>query len=852
MFHTPQSIGAIPFPSTLGPAASPPSAHWQQQTPSQLNALLMMATNTPAQTTPNMQAHGAAPSCASGPSHAPFSVGGASFGRGMFAELDGRHAASASSGGHSAQSLHFPTASHDLLHAGFHRSAGLLLECALTFYSAGLDASRTTHTYKPYRPAAADITSIPPPEAMALFGQCCLAAGEWKRAAQYLKTALVELSKKKRSAEYATNGRVQQMNMLSHPEKEWTLNLVDALLHAQEEAQAQKLLEQMYSCMLANPSPVGGDSAGTTAMPPKYLLILARFYAMPPQQTSPSVAQQYLTHKPSAAIAIHTLLLKHYPLAIESALELIRLQVDPRPIVAQALAAKYPAHAHSSVQSTSLQQQSLFLHLFLTAHYNLAHHRLDSALALEEGGLNFLINLAPRSMHLLETKAAIQLATTDQDQALRTLERMHAIDPYSLDSMDVLALLYIRSQGRSKELQILMAHCLRVDETRPESWLVAACAAVGKDGFSTGKEKALKYLEKASVVTNSTAGTLVSARDVSPARASMFHTLRGTLHLEWERSSSNDRRANGQPLLPMAPVHYETALKEFRRATLLNPTTNHLATLGLAQVYVHQATLACSSNPSGLAQHSGFKTALALVNAPVSLPEHARNPRIHANAGLILAQVQEGRQKAAKLLHKAMQLESEYSEAVLALAEMYCDSQQYTDALTMLLQYTKKSEAFLAAGGSPGDAAKLIGRRDYFLVKIGQLHAIRGDVEEATNFYKAALAANPGCTAAQEGMQKVEQDAKGTPGGTWPGQVRGRPTSSGLTDRRGWSCSRVLPLGLASLLLQLPSMLRWSRISRSNRPSPSLAALAGPSFHFGLARSSAGFVLPKFKGGSHC
>jgi tetratricopeptide (TPR) repeat protein len=689
---------------------------------------------------------------------APFSIGAASFGRGMFSEFDHLAAASSSASAAAAATaaggLHFPTASNELLQAGFHRSAGLLVECALTFYSPGL-ASSSSSPFHAFRPSPSELHQLPPPEAMALFGECCLAGGEWKRAVQYLKTALAELAKKKRSPEFAGNAQVQQMNVLSSPEKEWTLSLVEALLHAQEEAHAQKLLEQMYTCLLANPHQFD-------AMPPKYLLILAKFYAMPPQQTSPSVTQPYLVHRPSAAIVIHTLLLKHYPLAVESALELIRLGTDPRPIVAQAMKEKYAGGGLSTVQAASLQQQSLFLHLFLTAHYHISLQRHEPALSLEEGGLNFLISLAPRSMHLLETKAHLQLQTTDQDLSLRTLERMHTIDPYSLDSMDVLALLYIRSQGRAKELQVLMAHCLRVDETRPESWLVAACAAVAKDGMTIGKDKAMRYLEKAALLCNnhnSSTGVLVASRYLSPVRASMVHTLRGTLHLEWERASSNDRRTSGLSLLPASP-HLDAALKDFRKAVALN-AQNQVAVLGLAQAYAHHAILSCSSNPASLSTHSHYKTAVALVSAECSRPENERNPRTHANAGLILGLVQEGRQKGAKALHLAMQLEAEYSEAVLALAEMYCASQQYTDAVNMLGQYTKKVQLFLASGGAASEATRMLGRRDTFLCKLASIHAARGDIVEAVRVYKEALAVNPGCTQAQEGILKVEQDAKG-------------------------------------------------------------------------------------------
>lgn len=79
----------------------------------------------------------------------PFALPSCSFGGGMFTEQP---------------SLHFPTSAHALYQSGFARSAAVLLECSLTFYSAGMEATRKTNPeFKPFKPQPQDVTAIPPP-----------------------------------------------------------------------------------------------------------------------------------------------------------------------------------------------------------------------------------------------------------------------------------------------------------------------------------------------------------------------------------------------------------------------------------------------------------------------------------------------------------------------------------------------------------------------------------------------------------------------------------------------------------------------------------------------------------------
>ncbi|MDO9333373.1 MAG: tetratricopeptide repeat protein [Dehalococcoidales bacterium] len=719
------------------PFATPAAAH--MHTPAQIAHLIAAAghTHAPAASSPSAANYNNTFIESISDQGGPFSVSNQNFGFGMFTEQ-----ANCSAGD---GPLHFPSIAASLMRDGFTRSAGVLLECALTFHAQGMDSTRGNKPeFKPYRASAADQSVIPPPAALAMFGQHCLASNDFKRASQYLKTALFEFAKLKKSPAHATNPLVQSMNILSSPEREWTFSLIEAHLGTQDEAQAQKLLELRYNCMIANPSQA-------TAMPSKYLLLLARLYATPPQQTSPAVIQSYTIHNPRAAIAIHTRLLQLQPFALESALDLIKLQVDPRPIVAQSLATHYPLVGFTSAaQASQLQQQSSWLNCFLTSHWRMAQGQYPEAISTDEGGLNFMINIAPRSSVLIEAKAHLQLACADDQLAMKTLERMHAIDPYNVNSMDLLALLYTRAGGKQKELATLMAHCLRVDECRSESWSVAACSSA-----ATGaKEKSQKYIEKAILLAGKTA---IASKDSTALTIASI--IRGTHHLEWEKASIAEKRASNPNVPPSASPHLEQAQLSFRKATLLQPS-NSLATMGLAMSYVLHAQLASHANPNTLSQHASYKTGLALVTAPANAPLNSKNPRLQTNCGLVLAQAHDQRQKAAKMLHRAMTLDPDYSEAVIALADMYCASQQYPDALNMLLVHTKKVQAHLASGGSPVIAQLMLGSRDYLLVKIAQVHAMKGEVAEAMQYYKQALAANSGCTAALEGIAKLEENAR--------------------------------------------------------------------------------------------
>lgn len=617
--------------------------------------------------------------------------------------------------------------------------------------------------------------------ALALFGQCCYQQGEYRRAIQYTKTALSELTKLRRTPQHALPIGIQAC--LASPELEWTLQLIDAHAAVRDEAQAQKLLEQLYTATLAS-HPVASSTSAAPLLPIKYLLQLARLYSTPPTASSSSVPQSATTFNIRAAVAIHSSIIALHPLALESALELIRLGTDPRPIVGEAWAAHAAAATGTTTaQQSALQHQSLLLYLFLTAHWNAAQrHYIESLSSPDAGGFNFLVSLAPRSTHLLESKAWSQFQCMDSDHVMRTLSHLHNLDPYVLNGMDLLSMIYYQ-KNLTKELSILMAHCMRIDETKPQSWLVASFHA----SIQNQKDKSLKYIEKALLLASSL--VIDFTQPMPPVHTqSMPYIIRGYHFLEIEtenyqqalqaNTEALERGDVGSVITIVASQNFEQALSAFRKAQIIDSNHNGLIIQGLMKCYVLHAQIAMTqpqnanlSNgaSSSLAQHPSFKTAVGLLSSEVNLASNKLNPQPRVQFGILLSMVPEGRQKSAKILHQALQLDSDYNEAIMALTEMYCASKQYSDAINMLLPYIRKAATAGGGGGansavSSASSSSLpipIGHRDYFLVKLANLYILQGDLINGLKYYKEALIINPTCRTAIEGIQKMDQQAKG-------------------------------------------------------------------------------------------
>lgn len=656
---------------------------------------------------------------------------------------------------------HLPSAVDALADAGLSRSARMLAEIALTFHSAGAEAAMNglNPTFAPYKPGQAEVNIMPPPASMALVGKCCLLQGEFRRSIQYTKTALAELQKLRRLPQHAIPLGMQPL--LASPEMEWTLQLVDGHLGCRDDAQAQKLLEQLYNATQA--SAVAALAAGQSqpSLPIKYLLILARMYSAPILPTSPSMPQPYLTHNPRAAIDIHTRILQQYPLALESAVELIRLNHDPRPIMA---AVWHTAAGNAGAASVaSFKAQSLLLYVFLTAQWNAQQQKAQEALQSEEGGFNWLVSIAPRSAHMLEQRVWLQSQCLDSDTVMRSLHSMHAIDPFILSCCELLAMYYHR-RNHNKELASLMAHCMRIDDTRSETWQVAALHA-----DSNGqRDKCMRYFEKALQLSASALNDCTRPLP-SPMVLAMPHFLRGHQLLAAESAAFQEALATNEAAAARgeqtqtiaASTAFEHCLASFRKAQSFAPRSL-LVQEGMSQAYLLHAKIGLTQGQnagSSLNNHSSYKMALNTLLAETNLPVNKSNARAKALFGIFLSYCPEGRQKAAKVLHQALQLDGEYSEAVLALSDMYVASNQFGDALNMLLPFLAKATPLQAY--SLGLPHSPLGSRDYFLVKVGRVYAAQGDLAKALVYYRQALAVNPNCKQAQEAMAKVEAEAQG-------------------------------------------------------------------------------------------
>jgi tetratricopeptide (TPR) repeat protein len=667
--------------------------------------------------------------------------------------------------------------------SGLSRSAQILAEMSLTFYTNGIaEMANTVHNpaatgLAPYKPSPVEAAAAhPTPAALAFFGRCCLLQGEHRRAAQYTKSALAELAKLRRAGQLPYDHPAQaQLGPLASPEFEWSLQLVDAHMQGRDEAQMQRLLEQLYLASL-KPSPAP-EIVAVPALPPKYLLLLARLYTMPvaPAQAQNQQQQSTTTSNPRAAIDIYTLLLQRHPLAVEAALELIKLNVDPRPIMSKSWA------AHNTTGGLGVEpllaQQSVLMHLFLTAHWNAHQHRYREALVEQQGGFSYLLSLAPRSTYMMEQRAWAQMQCTDGDPAMRSLAHLHAIDPYALNSMGLLAFLYHRRKHLHRELSTLMAHVMRIDDARSDSWAVAALDVDAKGN----REKCAKYLDKAialaAAAPSDFSRPLPSANVLAlPLLLRGFHlcTVETQAFRELQSESLAAQSRGEDPLSYAGTKSLEQSFAMFRRTLAVAPNLLILQ-FALAQSYVlhahiHVHQLLCNGQAASLQQAKSFQLAVALMQSFVANSAHQRNARVHAQLGLVLVQSPDERQAAAAALQRAHALDAEFADVSLALAEMYMASSQFQDALAMLRAYCERTaiQPHTSAANTP-TAGLLLNQRDVFLVRQALVHAdmARGEADpdakdrhiaQAHSLCKQALTLNPQCTEASEAMGKIEME----------------------------------------------------------------------------------------------
>lgn len=336
------------------------------------------------------------------------------------------------------------------------------------------------------------------------------------------------------------------------------------------------------------------------------------------------------------------------PMAIEARLSLIQLGISPSelpkalllsndPTATRSSKSLRPFHLSSTKRGKSKEKGSKkqnanttlpppWINALVESQELQKMHEYAQALDI----LKKICNNSPRNVDLLLRKATVEMQICDVSVPLKTLAKVHDIDPSNINQMDMYAL-FLRMRGQGNQLTNLSYHMLGVDETKAQTWSVLALYA-----DQTGqKEQALKYVDKAIYIDNDHIGSYI---------------VKGFLAL-----SSKE--------------HNEEAVKAYNRAYQIDKI-NMCVLQGLVESF-----LAVS------------KFRQALQTAKEALQKMPRNPRALTLIGKVCSHSKEGRPKAVKAFTKALKLDSHCWEAGMKLAEIFCIKKEYSRALDLLNKF---------------------------------------------------------------------------------------------------------------------------------------------------------------------
>jgi tetratricopeptide (TPR) repeat protein len=291
--------------------------------------------------------------------------------------------------------------------------------------------------------------------------------------------------------------------------------------------------------------------------------------------------------------------------------------------------------------------------------------------------------------------------------ATSLLEKVHTIDPRSMDGMDLYAYLLSRSAKNSATLGALAQELLATDASKPEAWVAAACYAKSS-ATQDGKSTALKLHARATECIER-----AIALDVGHFGAYVFG---GCLALDGSTPDPQE------------------ALKLFRRAYDIRKKDT-----ALFDGMVRANLLA-----------RDYKGALLAAREALTLMP--RNPWALVMVGRVLAANHEGVAKAEKAFLKAINFSPSHCEvAVIHLAKLYKNSHRLQEAVDIL-------SAHVASCSNADDMHALMG---------AIYHEMR-DYNKAMQSYHSALSINGACTAAKDGIANLEDDMKNTPSSGMP------------------------------------------------------------------------------------
>lgn len=331
-----------------------------------------------------------------------------------------------------------------------------------------------------------------------------------------------------------------------------------------------------------------------------------------------------------------------------------------------------------------------------------ASHQLQTVTSFQL--LSNLDKEYPNNVYLLLKLALLHLSMNDELNAEFTFERVRMLED-TMDYMDQYGQLLAR-EHKVGALNELADSLLMMDDTRPEAW-----AALGLyHEAHEDHEKALAFVDKAISLDQ---------------RHAYAHRLRGAILMADNR-----------------PSH--AAVSFFRSNEILPDVASYE---GLVDAYLAAGQ---------------FKEAIASAREAISLAP--RDPRAITLVGMALYKGACNRQgaarssaidKAKRALRKALTIDPSLLRPLFALVAIHEEQMEF-DVCIDLLQ--------AGLEGNTVTQDRLFGH-SLILCRLGEIYTLCEHYKDAMDCYNRALGINPGLTAAQKMLERLEKMLRGVHGG---------------------------------------------------------------------------------------
>mmetsp|Transcript_560 Transcript_560/g.1641 ORF Transcript_560/g.1641 Transcript_560/m.1641 type:complete len:568 (+) Transcript_560:125-1828(+) len=297
--------------------------------------------------------------------------------------------------------------------------------------------------------------------------------------------------------------------------------------------------------------------------------------------------------------------------------------------------------------------------------------------------LDDLLQRFPDNEYVLRFVGECIVEQTDMNGALEVFEKLSSLHPFFVDGMDTYASLLKFVSNRSG-LNRLAMRLQGITTHRAEVWLAVAMYLdlVGQT------QRALGFAEKALAIDG----------QHRPA-----HLVRGMLLYDMD--------------------NVDEGIKAFRAAYLLRKDFQSFQ--GLID---------------GKIQSGKILEALAVANhAQQVFPENAQALTL---LGSVLSHYQDGKEKASKMLEKALEIDPTYTPAAIYLGAVYSVNNQVEKAIEVMKGHLEVARLHKAP----------------LLTQLASVYQESGNSSEALLYYNRALAEEPTFKPAEEGLKKLQRE----------------------------------------------------------------------------------------------